>query len=576
MRRQVNLTIGLFLLVLGTGSPIFAALAQEPGLGLVRCCSEQDLNDCRDEYCSKPVATGDGTVIAAGGVMVGAGYLLVTYWEDVKDGLAAAWNGIEEGASAVGGFFKTVGEGIADGAKAVWCFIVGCGGGSPPRVSDESYQQLQDHRQKVDSALENVRSVNEQIHREIEHTRDERGSAAESLNKKVVEMAGVMEQNSSSLNKQSEEIDHFVQSTLVSNNDAVQGLDEDILGDWQNVLPETNPNLPPPAQPGLGDGSLVLKTGPDNPGYENLVHSAEYHQSAVQMVASGVAHPAESKGLLTLAEMSLVAADESYSKGLQTIGDVLADAANSVVDMVYSIRDTVSNEVKDVITKGSNFTAGFLRGVVGVPVEPYDGYEKYFYAGEAVGTATGLLGDAAMILEGFVIADGGLVLSLASGGTLAPAGALAIGAGASLSAAGVASAGLHWDSFKETMDQLTQHHMWMDGDGIPPESPKGLTGTAFEKWIQKTLGGEESFIVDKRQFDGKIGNKWIEAKSGQYWVDHCQQGTGFDRFKSITGEQIKIAEHNDSMLEIHSNSQIPSHVKEWLTTKGIRYVEWLD
>jgi len=50
-----------------------------------------------------------------------------------------------------------------------------------------------------------------------------------------------------------------------------------------------------------------------------------------------------------------------------------------------------------------------------------------------------------------------------------------------LSAAGVASAGLHWDSFKETMDQLTQHHMWMDGDGILRAALHGRANTIEER-----------------------------------------------------------------------------------------------
>jgi hypothetical protein len=102
---------------------------------------------------------------------------------------------------------------------------------------------------------------------------------------------------------------------------------------------------------------------------------------------------------------------------------------------------------------------------------------------------------------------------------------------------------------------------------------KGLIGKEFEDFLVKTLGGNGSFKAEGREFDGKVGNRWYEAKSGRYWQDHAQPGPGFEKFKSDMGHRLSIAKKNGATLELHSNTPIPEHAKAWLTKKGIPFTE---
>lgn len=103
---------------------------------------------------------------------------------------------------------------------------------------------------------------------------------------------------------------------------------------------------------------------------------------------------------------------------------------------------------------------------------------------------------------------------------------------------------------------------------------KRLRGAEFETWLQQKHGGFGPFKQGGREFDGGLGKRWFEAKSGRYWEDHAQQGSGFEKFKSDMGSRRRIAADNDATLEVHSNSPIPQHVKEWLTKKGISVTEY--
>lgn len=109
-----------------------------------------------------------------------------------------------------------------------------------------------------------------------------------------------------------------------------------------------------------------------------------------------------------------------------------------------------------------------------------------------------------------------------------------------------------------------------------PSGAKGLVGVDFEDYLTKEVGGSGSFSVEGRDFDGGLGNKWWEAKSGRYWERNCQPGKGFEKFKSDMGSRLRIAKDNGATYELYSNTPIPNHVKEWLTKKGIPFHEILD
>ena len=107
-------------------------------------------------------------------------------------------------------------------------------------------------------------------------------------------------------------------------------------------------------------------------------------------------------------------------------------------------------------------------------------------------------------------------------------------------------------------------------------SAKGLIGHDFEDYLSKTIGGEGSFSVGGRDFDGGIGNRWWEAKSGNYWSMLEENPNKLAKFKSDMGDRLRIATENGATYEIFSNTPIPESIKQWLNKKGIAFTELLD
>ena len=107
-------------------------------------------------------------------------------------------------------------------------------------------------------------------------------------------------------------------------------------------------------------------------------------------------------------------------------------------------------------------------------------------------------------------------------------------------------------------------------------SAKGLIGHDFEDYLSKTIGGEGSFSVGGRDFDGGIGNRWWEAKSGNYWRMLEKNPNELAKFKSDMGNRLKIATENGATYEIFANTPIPESIKQWLTKKEIKFTELID
>ncbi len=107
-------------------------------------------------------------------------------------------------------------------------------------------------------------------------------------------------------------------------------------------------------------------------------------------------------------------------------------------------------------------------------------------------------------------------------------------------------------------------------------SAKGLIGHDFEDYLTKTFGGEGAFNVGGREFDGGIGNRWWEAKSGNYWSMLEENPNKLAKFKSDMGDRLRIATENGATYEIFTNTPIPESIKQWLTQKGITFTELLD
>ncbi len=124
--------------------------------------------------------------------------------------------------------------------------------------------------------------------------------------------------------------------------------------------------------------------------------------------------------------------------------------------------------------------------------------------------------------------------------------------------------------------ELTSSLKKVDGIVEGAGSAKGLIGKDFEDFLTKQLGGNGSFSKMGRDFDGGIGDKWWEAKSGQYWDMIMKDQAKIVKFKSDMGARLKIAKDKGATYELYSNTPIPEAIKDWLTQKGMPYTEFLD
>ena len=107
-------------------------------------------------------------------------------------------------------------------------------------------------------------------------------------------------------------------------------------------------------------------------------------------------------------------------------------------------------------------------------------------------------------------------------------------------------------------------------------SAKGLLGKEFEDYLTETIGDEGSFKVDGREFDGGVGSRWWEAKSGDYWNHIKGNPRLLNNFYSDMGDRLRIAKEHGATYELFSNTPIPDFIKDWLTEHGIRFTEILD
>ncbi|MDS0526553.1 peptidoglycan-binding protein [Clostridium sp. SHJSY1] len=112
--------------------------------------------------------------------------------------------------------------------------------------------------------------------------------------------------------------------------------------------------------------------------------------------------------------------------------------------------------------------------------------------------------------------------------------------------------------------------------GAGNASAKGLLGKDFEDYLTKIIGGEGSFSKGGRDFDGGIGNRWWEAKSGGYWDMIMNNQKQLNKFKDSMGDRLRIAKDNGATYELLTNARIPQSIKDWLTKKGIPFTELLD
>jgi hypothetical protein len=111
----------------------------------------------------------------------------------------------------------------------------------------------------------------------------------------------------------------------------------------------------------------------------------------------------------------------------------------------------------------------------------------------------------------------------------------------------------------------------------PRSGAQGLIGPEFEDFLVRSVDGAEgSFKMGGREFDGRVGSRWWEAKSGEYWDMVMSDPKNLTKFKSDIGARGSIARGNGATYEVVSNTPIPPEVKAWLDAKGYGFHEVLE
>jgi peptidoglycan hydrolase-like protein with peptidoglycan-binding domain len=211
-----------------------------------------------------------------------------------------------------------------------------------------------------------------------------------------------------------------------------------------------------------------------------------------------------------------------------------------------------------------------------------------FMAGRVIGgvaattkSSAGMVGGLAKIVTGSGAMLGSIVLTKGTAGLGAGVGVIGILQGLAIAGAGaaqvsyngavVASAGSALSKDVNTL--FIKAANASGGGGGGKTAAKGLTGKDFEDYLNKEIGGSGSFSKGGRDFDGAVGNRWWEAKSGQYWDYLKSSEKNIAKFKSDMGDRLNIAKQHGATYELHSNTPIPQEIKDWLTKKGISFFE---
>ena len=308
-------------------------------------------------------------------------------------------------------------------------------------------------------------------------------------------------------------------------------------------------------------------------------------------------------------EMPVIRDIPWYEKALNGVGGTLVSLARDNIEGIafipYGIVDLIfgSNLNYNLSQKLDNAEEYLIKNVV-------TDKQSYHY-GKAVGNAICVAEGIICTIAGAIILVGGVTISAV--GTAASAtgagivvGGVAIAISVPVVAVGTAITAVGGnmllssaDNFKENISKANKVEVddikqkedikkLDDGikqakkdiskidEGVGNRKVQELIGHDFEDYLTQNIGGEGSFSKGGRDFDGGIGNRWWEAKSGGYWDLIMNNPKKMELFKSSMGDRLRIAKNNGATYELITNSPIPEEVKAWLTKKGIPYKEILD
>lgn len=235
-------------------------------------------------------------------------------------------------------------------------------------------------------------------------------------------------------------------------NTSVAGLDDQLKGS------ATVPGLPdpePPPQPNLDPAhrdDFEFRTPKGTVQWENLTQARRYYRAAERYIEGGATHAEQRRGLLTMADLSIRAADASFAANDLPAGDTFLEAAESIIDTVWAKVNAAEQWL--VNSRPATFMEGVIRGILGLASDPVEGYERWHYFGEALGASLGIVVDAAFIGTGLGLGAGGAAAIVTSNGLLLPAGAAAISGGAALTGLGVKGYDIHQDKLSDALDNV--------------------------------------------------------------------------------------------------------------------------
>jgi RHS repeat-associated protein len=179
-----------------------------------------------------------------------------------------------------------------------------------------------------------------------------------------------------------------------------------------------------------------------------------------------------------------------------------------------------------------------------------------------------MVGDGIAIWQGLAEAGGGIG-GAAGGGLLCLTGVGCIVGGPAMALSGVLVVHGSVTAINASTDLGTQMMLFAQRQANANSSPKGLTGKAFEDWVQNKLGAKpwtKNKVFDLQSADGKTA---IQVKGGSGFFNQPEY-----KIYGYFGNQLGAAKEAGMPYEFHTNEPIPQFWKDWMTQKGIKFFEW--
>ncbi|MFG0326587.1 MAG: hypothetical protein ACF8SC_04865, partial [Phycisphaerales bacterium JB037] len=106
--------------------------------------------------------------------------------------------------------------------------------------------------------------------------------------------------------------------------------------------------------------------------------------------------------------------------------------------------------------------------------------------------------------------------------------------------------------------------------GAVSRAPAWRTGPEYEKHVRESLGAGDGFRHGGREFDGALGDTWLEVKSWSERSDHWL--SNWESLQNQLGAEAALARRAGKSFALVTPEAVPPHVSEWLAKKGIEHI----